>query len=87
MDVGTLIRCAANPMESVTLLCDAIGNPAPTVTINHPSLVNPATESRFIIASAAPENAGMYTCTARNQGFSPVQRVFQLYVGGELMII
>ena len=86
MDQGTSIQCAANPMETVTFLCNAFGNPVSTVTIEHTSNVQPEiTGSTITIDSATSENAGMYTCTARNQGFAPVQRVFRLYVGGELI--
>ena len=47
----------------ITLLCVATGNPKPTITWTKGSSVKQVTN--YTISSAAKEDAGTYTCTAR----------------------
>ena len=83
--VGQPIRCAANPMQSITFLCGASGNPMPTVNVAFTSSTPPVVSGTNIsIPSVMSENAGIYTCTAQNQGFADVMRTIQLFVGGEV---
>ena len=50
----------------ITLLCVATGNPKPTITWTKGSLVKQQTSiTNYTIPSAAKEDAGTYTCTAR----------------------
>ena len=50
----------------ITLLCVATGNPKPTITWTKGSSVKQQTSiTNFTISSAAKEDAGLYTCTAR----------------------
>ena len=51
------------------LLCVATGNPKPTITWTKGSLVKQQTSiTNYTISSAAKEDAGIYTCTARVTG-------------------
>ena len=53
----------------IVLLCVATGNPKPTITWNKGSLVKQQTSiTNYTISSAAKEDAGIYTCTARVTG-------------------
>ena len=50
----------------ITLLCVATGNPKPTITWTKGSSVKQQTSiTNYTISSAAKEDAGTYTCTAR----------------------
>ena len=50
----------------ITLLCVATGNPKPTIIWTKGSLVKQQTSiTNLTISSAAKEDAGLYTCTAR----------------------
>ena len=50
----------------ITLLCVATGNPKPTITWTKDSSVKQQTSiTNYTVSSAAKDDAGTYTCTAR----------------------
>ena len=68
----------------MTLLCNATGNPSPTVTIT--PVMAPRSDNNIVFPSVTMNNTGNYTCTASSSGFNDVVRRFELTVGGELCI-
>lgn len=85
------IECASYPGADGMLLCQADGNPSPTVNIttngvNDTSNVNFGTGSDITFTSVMSQNAGRYICNASsNIGF--VTREFRFFVGGQLLFV
>ena len=77
--------CSATIGASVTLVCNAAGNPSPTVTF-YPSDISGNNDNNIVLSSVSMEDAGNYSCTASAQGFADVTRRFTLTVGGEYTI-
>ena len=65
----------------MTLLCNAMGNPTPVVTVN--PAIAPISDNKIVFTTVAMSDAGTYTCTASSPGFADVSRQFQLMVGGK----
>ena len=76
--------CGARTGSSVTLVCNAMGNPTPTVTVS-PSTA-PTTDNNIVFQAVTVNNTGNYSCTASSPGFNDVVRRFELTVAGGLCI-
>ena len=74
--------CAARTGSSVTLICNAMGNPQPEITFTPANA--PISGNNIVFPMVSVSNAGNYTCTASSPGFDDIERRFQLMVGGKL---
>ena len=87
---GEVIMCASYPGVSVTFLCNAIGNPLPTVSRSVAAVadelnIDRVTGRNININSVNPNNAGIYNCTATSGVLSEtvtISRTIRFYVGG-----
>ncbi|KAG7159066.1 Irregular chiasm C-roughest protein-like 1 [Homarus americanus] len=77
---------SAEPDQRVTLKCRVDANPPPDITWSRPN--NPKVVGRGpeLLVSATPTSAGLYVCSARSPGFSPLEGRVHLRIRGPPLI-
>ncbi|KAK3853880.1 hypothetical protein Pcinc_039600 [Petrolisthes cinctipes] len=73
---------SAEPGQMVTLKCRVDANPQPEVTWSGPNQSKVVGRGPELIVSASTSSAGLYICSARSPGFSPLEGRVHLRLRG-----